>query len=215
MLNSINKKKKILRIVVPLVLLCLILWQINQALAPFGYNIQHWWRFFERTSLSIGPDSSEHTFYKVKELKTYEKELSLLVQEIYRFIDSQPDLSEISSPNAKAVYLHVTDNGLGFHKWASLHNDPEIKYVEVAAEGWESVKNYRKVFPKNFPSDFIKVYIEFPDCIVFRGDETSHRSLVHTRDGKRPDALIADYQSNSTCVRVEKLAHGWYDIYPF
>ena len=73
----------------------------------------------------------------------------------------------------------------------------------------------RGVFPKNFRSDSILIYLEFPDCIVFRGDETSPRSLVYTRDGKRPDDLIAKRQSLNTCVRVEKLAHGWYDVCPF
>jgi len=208
-----GKTKKALYIVVPLILLCLLVWQINRALAPFDYNVQNWWQFYYRSSLSVGPDSSEHTFYRVKEIKTYENELSLLVQEIFRFIDSQPDLSEVLSPDGRTISFEVTDNELGVYKWTSL--DPGFDYFEVSAEGWEFVKNYKKVFPRNFRSDFIKIYIEFPDCIVFRGDETSHRSLVYTRDGERPDGLIAEYQNYSTCVRVEKLAHGWYDVCPF
>ena len=159
--------------------------------------------FYSRSSLSVGPDSSQHAFYKVKKLKTYKNELSLLIQEIDRFVDSQPDLSEFTAPNGGKIYFEVADNGLGVYKWTL--SDPGMDYFEVSTEGWESVKNYRTVFPKNFRSDFILIYIEFPDCIVFRGDETSKRSLVYTKDGKRPHALIAEYQSYSTCVRVEKL----------
>ncbi|MCL1917207.1 MAG: hypothetical protein FWG14_02645 [Peptococcaceae bacterium] len=208
MLN--RKTKKVLRIIVPLILLCLIIWPINQELAPFDYNVQNWWGFFCKTSLSW-----KNTFHKVTALKPYEKELSLLVQEINRFVDSQPDLSEVSSSYGKTISFKVTDSGLGVYKWNSLDKDWRIEYYEVSAEGWESIKNYKKVFPKNFRSDFIEIYIEFPDCIVFTGDETSPRSLVYTRDGKRPDGLIAKYQRYNNCVRVEKLARGWYDVCPF
>jgi len=213
MLN--RKTKKMLRVVVPLILLCLIVWPINRELAPFDYNVHNWWEFYSRSNLSIGPGSYRNNFYRVKELKTYEKDLSLLVQEIYCFVDSQPDLSELLSTHSNTINFQIVDNGLQVNKWSSLDGDPEIIHFEVSAEGWESVRNYKKVFPKNFRSDFIKIYIEFPDCIVFRGDETSKRSLVYTRDGKRPDGLIAEYQSYSTCVRVEKLAHSWYDVCPF
>ena len=87
---------------IPLIIICAMAWQTIQAIEPFDYDVRNWWDFYLKSNFSMGPDSSEHTFYKVKDFENYEKDLSLLVQEIYRYIDAQPDVSAVPSQIGRA-----------------------------------------------------------------------------------------------------------------
>ena len=206
-------KKLMLLVLIPLIIFSIATYQIIQAIAPFDYNVRNWWDFYCRSNLSIGIDSSEQAFYKVTKLAQYKNELSLLVDEIYRFVDSQSDLSQLTSPWIDSIDFIIVDDGLEIHKWNSY--DEKIVSFHVSAKEWTTVKNYTGVFPKNFDYGFITMYTEFPECIIFRGDETSPRSLIYTRAGKRPDGLIKTYQTYNDYVRVEKLDNHWYDVCPF
>ena len=126
--------------------------------------------------------------------RQYEKEFELLVDQIYLFVDENPEFfNEFPEP------CLFSEDGLEFYKEESDYPNNIYRH-EVTAEGWaEAVNSYcygrgRPIIRLNY--------------ISFVGGFTT---LIYTRDGKYPQELMESIYKDRKAL-VIRHAKGWYEI---
>lgn len=144
---------------------------------------------------------------QIRDFGEHQKEFDLLVREVDDFVENNPNFFENFTGRC-----YVMEDRLIFVRSGISYPDNEVVH-NFTVEGWESIKNYLKVFPPDFYYGFIIIDKNYPNYIMFRSDERSARVLVYTRGG-RPNELIDSYWEKFEFVRVKRVANGWYDIAP-
>ena len=147
-----------------------------------------------------------------QEIANYEKQLrqsysikSRLIEEIDTFVEGQNDFFKEFNG-----LCSVEDDGLVFYR-KNVSPSETMVFHKFTVEGWESIDNFRKVFPPEFHYSTIILYPEYPNYVFFCADEKSWRFLVYTR-GEIPNQLIDQCREKHDIVRVREVAPGWYDI---
>lgn len=186
-------KKLPFRIIIPIVLAVAVIVPTWSFLHSIHYKVADY--FF-----SWGPAN-------IRDFGEHKKEFELLIEEIDGFVAEQPNFFEEFTGDC-----YVRENGLLFQRVELSYPDDEY-FHKFTIEGWETIGNFRKVFPNDFYYSSIMINRNYPNYIIFRCDERSQRILVYTRDG-RPDQLIDQYWEKYDFVRVKRVARGWYDIAP-
>ena len=141
----------------------------------------------------------------IHDFEEYHKEFDLLIEEIDTFVEGQNDFFKEFNG-----LCSVEDDGLVFYR-KNVSPSETMVYHKITVQGWESIHNFRKVFPPEFHYSTIILYPEYPNYVFFCADEKSWRFLVYTR-GEIPNQLIDQCREKHDIVRVREVAPCWFDI---
>lgn len=169
-------------------------------------GIMDTWKDFEAADYRFDK-LIEGNAFPIRHFDQHQKEFDLLVQEIDKFKEAQPNFFDDFTG-----VCYVTDEGLIFVRKGLLYPENQL-FHKFTLDGSECIANFRDVFPFEFYFGSVCLRPQYQDYVFFCADERSWRFLVYTR-GERPEQLIKEYREELDFVRVTEVAPGWYDFSP-